>query len=120
MTKIFSPPSIQDKRVSGLNSFIPMLGDSIGMNLTMLLQIEMMSMTFEEATNVLEIGDINHSDKTRHDTIYNTNTGSNLDPGDALPPEACHIVGKCGDLLGSQVGLPGGHDAIPHCLGLFC
>ena len=75
---------------------------------------------FEEATNVLEIGDINHSDKTRHDTIYNTNTGSNLDPGDALPPEACHIVGKCGDLLGSQVGLPGGHDAIPHCLGLFC
>ena len=51
--------------------------------------------------------------------MYNTNHN----PGDALPPEACHIVGNSGDLLGRQAGLtiiPGGHDAIPQCLGLFC
>ena len=32
------------------------------------------------------------------------------------PPEACHIGGRCVDLLGGQVVLvlvPGGHDAIP-------
>jgi hypothetical protein len=31
---------------------------------------------FEETTNVLEIEDINHNDITRHNSIYNTNTGS--------------------------------------------
>ena len=54
----------------------------------------------------------------KQQTIYNVTI---LVPGDALPPEACHVGGKCVDLLGGQVELvlPGGHDAIPQGLGLF-
>ena len=66
---------------------------------------------FEEATNVLEIGDINHSDKTRHDTIYNTNTGSNLDPGDTPCSTLCqhHVPGS-----GVQVSLQPHPHVLPH------
>ena len=45
-----------------------------------------------------------------------------LVPGDALPPEACHIGGKVGDLLGGQVELslmPGGQDTISQGPGSF-
>ena len=61
---------------------------------------------FEEATNVLEIGIINHNDKTRHANMYNTKHLDHI-PGDALPPKACHIRGEGVDLLGGQVLLSG-------------
>ena len=73
---------------------------------------------FEKATNVLEKESINHNDKLG--ITLCTILLRVLDPGDALPPEACHVVGNSEDLLGSQVVLPGGHDAIPHCFGLVC
>ena len=54
-------------------------------------------------TNVLEKDTIEHNDKTSTELIYNTI----LDPGDALPPEACHVRGEDVDLLGGQVLLSG-------------
>ena len=53
--------------------------------------------------NVLEKDTIEHNDITSIKVIYNTI----LDPGDALPPEACHVRGEDVDLLGGQVLLSG-------------
>ena len=58
---------------------------------------------FVAVTNVLEKDTLNYNDKTSIDIMYNTI----LDPGDALPPEACHVRGEIVDLLGGQVLLPG-------------
>ena len=58
---------------------------------------------FAAITNVLEKDTDEHNDKTSIDIMYNTI----LIPGDALPPEACHVRGEVVDLLGGQVLLPG-------------
>ena len=48
---------------------------------------------FAYSSIVLEKDTIEHNDYTFTEAIYNN---TNQDPGDALPPEACHIRGELG------------------------
>ena len=52
---------------------------------------------FNEFMNVLQINNINTSTKNTY------KYRDYLSSGDALPPEACHVVGSVGNLLGGQV-----------------